>query len=155
MDSFEFMSYMIDPLTHEQMNLLYKANDVKYDKCNLYYDVIKTLNKLIVDTYLGDEYISNEEQKIEHYNWCFNTVIENFKKEKIIFGNIDDLKDYFFFFYDELFYKDKHKNIEKIDNLPELSFKFYRLKSRSDMDIMIELYKLFEKSLNEKIKNRV
>ena len=66
-----------------------------------------------------------------------------------------NIKDYFFFFYDELFYKDKHKNIEKIDNLPELSFKFYRLKSRSDMDIMIELYKLFEKSLNEKIKNRV
>lgn len=155
MNSFEFMSYMIDPLTYEQMNLLYKANDVKYDKCNLYYDVIKTLNKLIADTYLGDEYIINDNQKLEHYNWCFKTVIENFKKEKIIFDNINDLKDYFFFFYDELFYKDKDKNIEKIDNLPELSFKFYRLKSRSDMDIMIELYRLFEKSLNEKIKNTI
>ena len=113
------------------------------------------MNKLIVDTYLGDEYIINENQKLEHYNWCFKTVIENFKKEKIIFDNVNDLKDYFFFFYDELFYKDKDKNIEKIDNLPELSFKFYRLKSRSDMDIMIELYRLFEKSLNEKIKNTI
>jgi hypothetical protein len=111
MNSFEFMSYMIDPLTHEQMNLLYKANDVKYDKCNLYYDVIKTLNKLIVDTYLGDEYIINENQKLEHYNWCFKTVIGNFKKEKIIFDNVNDLKDYFFFFYEFSFYEknnDRH-----------------------------------------------
>lgn len=155
MNSLEFINYMVEPLTYEQMNLLYKANDVKYDKCNLYYDIIKTLNKLIVDTYLGDDYIISDEEKNAHYKWCFNTVIENLKKEKIVFGDTNDIKNYFFFFYDELFYKDKEKNIEKIDNLAELSFKFYRLKSRSDMDIMIELYKLFEKSLNEKIKNRI
>jgi hypothetical protein len=154
MNSHEFVSYMIDPLTYEQMNLLYKANDIKYEKCNLYYDIIKSLNKLVVDTYLGDEYIRNENEKIEHFNWCFNKVLDNLKKEKIIFDNTNDIKDYFFFFYDELFYKDKEKNTDKIDNLPELSFSYYRLKSRSDIDIMVELYKMFEKSLNEKLKNR-
>jgi len=151
MNTFEFMSYMVDPLTYEQMNLLYKANDIKYEKCKLYYDIIKSLNKLIHDTYLGDEYI-NDTQKLGHYNWCFNTVIDNLKKEKIIFSNTNELKDYFFFFYDELFYKDKDKILDKIDNLPELSFNYSRLKSRSDMDIMVELYKLFEKSLNDKLK---
>jgi len=152
MNSYEFVSYMIDPLTYEQMTLLYKANDIKYEKCNLYYDIIKTLNKLVVDTYLGDDFIKNENEKLEHYNWCFNKVVDNLKKEKIIFDNTNDIKDYFFFFYDELFYKDKEKNINKIDNLPELSFNYYRLKSRSDIDIMVELYKMFEKSLNEKLK---
>lgn len=151
MNSFEFMSYMVDPLTYEQMNLLYKANDVKYEKCKLYYDIIKSLNKLIYDTYLGEDFI-NDTHKAQHYNWCFKTVIDNLKKEKIILNNTNELRDYFFFFYDELFYKDKDKNLEKIDNLPELSFNYSRLKSRSDMDIMIELYKLFEKSLGDKLK---
>lgn len=151
MNTFEFMSYMVDPLTHEQMNLLYKANDVKYEKCRLYYDIIKTLNKLINDTYLGEEYI-NDTQKLQHYSWCFKKVMDDLKKEKIIFADTNELRDYFFFFYDELFYKDKDKNLDKIDNLPELSFNYSRLKSRSDMDIMIELYKLFEKSLGAKLK---
>ena len=47
MDNSEFMDYIVQPLTFEQMNLLYKANDIKYDRCGLYYDFIKTLNKLI------------------------------------------------------------------------------------------------------------
>ena len=31
MDNSEFMDYIVQPLTFEQMNLLYKANDIKYD----------------------------------------------------------------------------------------------------------------------------
>jgi len=74
------------------------------------------------------------------------------KEEKIIFDNTEKLREYFFYFYDELFYKDSEKSIEKIDKLAELSFDFNRIKSRSDIDIMIELYKMFEKSLYFKTK---
>jgi hypothetical protein len=34
----------------------------------------------------------------------------------------------------------------------ELSFNYHRLKSRSDIDVLIELYKLLDKSLNKKVK---
>ena len=152
MDNSQFMSYMIQPLTYEQMNLLYKANDIKFNKCGLYYDFIKSLNKLLVTTYLGSEYINSERQTAEHYSWCFNKVLSDFKKEKIVFDETEKLREYFLYFYDELFYKDNNKSLEKLDKLADLSFNFERLKSRSDMDIMIELYKMFDKSLYFKTK---
>jgi hypothetical protein len=147
MDSSQFMNYIIDPLTTEQMKLLYRVNNIKYEKCNLFYDFIKSLNKLIVETYLGEDYISTNKDIIGHYSWCFKKNIENFKLENIIFKNNIKLKEYFKYFYEEIFYKDVDRNLEKIDNLPELSFNYYRLKSMSDMDIMVELYSVFEKSL--------
>ena len=110
------------------------------------------MNKILIDTYLGNEYINSERQTKEHYLWCFNKVIENFKKEKIVFDNTEKLKEYFFYFYEELFYKDVNKSLDKLDKLAELSFNFARLKSRSDMDILIELYKMFDKSLYLKTK---
>lgn len=152
MNNSEFMNYMVTPLSYEQMQLLYKANDIKFDKCNLYYDFIKTLNKVIIDTYLGNEYINSEREIKEHFLWCFNKVISDFKNESIVFDNTDKIKEYFFYFYYELFYKDTTKTNEKIDKLADLSFDFNRIKSRSDIDIMIELYKLFEKSLYLKTK---
>ena len=84
MENSEFMNYITNPLTSDQMNLLYKANDIKFDRCNLYYDFIKSLNKVIVDTYLGSEYISTEREVKEHYLWCFNKVVSNFKEEQIL-----------------------------------------------------------------------
>jgi hypothetical protein len=152
MENSEFVNYITNPLTIDQMNLLYKANDVKFDRCNLYYDFIKSLNKVIVDTYLGSEYITTDREVKEHYLWCFNNIVENFKEENIIFDDVVRLKEYFFYFYDELFYKDSDKVLNKLDNLAEFSFDFHRIKSRSDIDIMIELYKLFEKSLYFKTK---
>jgi hypothetical protein len=152
MENSEFMNYITNPLTSDQMNLLYKANDIKFDRCNLYYDFIKSLNKVIVDTYLGSEYISTEREVKEHYLWCFNKVVSNFKEEQILFDDVDKLKEYFFYFYDELFHKDSDKLLNKLDNLAEFSFDFHRIKSRSDIDIMIELYKLFEKSIYFKTK---
>ena len=41
---------------------------------------------------------------------------------------------------------------EKLDKLPNLSFIYSRIKTRSDMDVLLELYRLFEKSLNFKLK---
>jgi hypothetical protein len=152
MENSEFVNYITNPLTIDQMNLLYKANDVKFDRCNLYYDFIKSLNKVIVDTYLGSEYITTDREVKEHYLWCFNNIVDNFKEENIIFDDVVRLKEYFFYFYDELFYKDSDKVLNKLDNLAEFSFDFHRIKSRSDIDIMIELYKLFEKSLYFKTK---
>jgi len=152
MENSEFVNYITNPLTIDQMNLLYKANDVKFDRCNLYYDFIKSLNKVIVDTYLGSEYITTDREVNEHYLWCFNNIVDNFKEESIVFDDVVRLKEYFFYFYDELFYKNGDKVLNKLDNLAELSFDFHKIKSRSDIDIMIELYKLFEKSLYFKTK---
>jgi len=81
-------------------------------------------------------------------------VIKNFKEENIIFDNTEDLKEYFFNFYMELFYKNNDKDgaLEKLNKLAIFSFDHLRIKTRSDMDVLLELYRLFEKSLNFKLK---
>ena len=154
MNSAEFIKYITTPLTIEEMNLLYKANNVKYDKCELYYDFILSLNKLVVDTFLGDDVINSEESIKSHFGWCIKKIFTNFKKENIIFDNTDELKNYFYNFYIELFYNINNKSdvIEKLNKLPILSFDYGRIKTRSDMDVLLELYRLLEKSLNFKLK---
>ena len=154
MNSAEFIKYITTPLTLEEMQLLYKANNVKYDKCELYRDFIITLNKLVVETFLGDDVINKEEDIKNHFDWCIEKVFCNFKKENIIFDNTIDLKEYFFNFYIELFYNvnDKKNSIEKLNKLNNLSFVYSRIKPRSDMDVLLELYRLFENSLNFKLK---
>lgn len=154
MNSAEFINYIVTPLSNEQMHLLYKANNVKYEKCNLYFDFILSLNKLIVETYLGDDFINSDEDIYNHFAWCIEKNVSNFKEENIVFNNIEKLKEYFYYFYYELFYKTEEKiNVEeRLNNLAILSFDYHRLKSRSDMDVLIELYKIFEKSLQKSLK---
>ena len=106
-------------------------------------------NKLIDKTYLGDDCISSNEEIKGHFDWCFNKTIENFKKENINFINYTDLRSYFYYYYDQLYYKDDEKSIEKIDKLPKFSFDYFKIKSMSDVDILIELYKIFEKTLKK------
>ncbi len=154
MNRSEFMSYIATPLTYDQMHLLYRANNIKYERCNLYYDLIMSLNKMINDTYLGSDFINGEKEITQHFNWCIDKVFNNFKDEKIIFDDTTAIKEYFYFFYYELFYKSKDKKniLKKLNNLGDLSFNYHRLKSRSDMDVLIELYKLLDKSINKKVK---
>lgn len=154
MNSAEFIKYITTPLMTEEMHLLYKANNIKYDKCELYYDFIVTLNKLVVETFLGDDVINSEEDIKNHFNWCVEKIFTNFKNENIIFDSMDDIKSYFYNFYVELFYNVNNKNevLDKLNKLPTLSFSYSRMKTRSDMDVLLELYHLFEKSLNFKLK---
>ena len=154
MNSAEFIQYITKELTMEEMTLLYKANNINYDKCNLYYDFIITLNRKVNNTFLGDDVINNEEDIKNHFNWCFNHTIKNFSKEGILFMETDLLKEYFFNFYVELFYYTPTKKdiLDKLDKFPNMSFDYYRLKTRSDMDALLELYRIFEKSLDYKLK---
>jgi len=154
MNSVEFFKYITMPLTIEEMTMLYKAYNIQYDKCCLFSDFIFSLNFYIVDTFLGDDVINDESDKKNHYNWCFNRVLSDFKEEGIEFSYNDDLNYYFYNFYFELFYNDidKENSLEKLNKLPNYSFDYRKIKSRSDLDVLVELYKLFDKSLQNKIK---
>ena len=136
------------------MHLLYRANNIKYEKCELFHDFIKSINKIIYKTYLGEEYISNAKEMVQHFNWCVDKVLSDFGEENIIFQDTTQIKEYFYFFYEELFYKRNEdvNKLDKLDKLANLSFNYHRLKSRSDIDVLIELYKLLDKSLTKKIK---
>ena len=61
------------------------------------------------------------------------------------------MKSYLFNFYDDLFYKEEMEELykDKLDILNNLFLNYRRVKSRSDIDITTEIYKLFDRSLGK------
>ena len=147
------MNYIKNPLSESSVAILYDANSIRFDKCQLYSDFVCSLLMIVFDTYLNDV-ITTEKQQLEHFNWCWNKNISNFKEEGIEFTPIKELQDYFKEFTFEVYYaiEDKDNN-EYINNnlilLWEYIFDYKKPKSRSDIDSFIEIYNIFEKSLKK------
>jgi hypothetical protein len=74
-------------------------------------------------------------------------VIENFKKENIIIKSDGDHKDYFQSFFIDTFYNQTESNLKK--SIPKFLNEIFEIGitySKSDLDLLTELYKLIEKN---------
>jgi hypothetical protein len=148
-----FLKYINTPLSRESIIVLYNANNINLEKCELYNEFIQSLIFLVYDTYMGDD-ITNEKEQKNHFNWCWDKNIENFEKEGFIFNSLK-LKSYFLEFMLEVYYPitKKEENKTALDNIIKLwvyIFDYNNNKSKSDMDTLIEVYKMFENSLKIK-----
>jgi hypothetical protein len=137
-------------MSKESIAVLYNANNIKYEKCELYKDFIQSLITLIFDTYMGDDITDNDQQK-NHFKWCWEENIKNFKEESIIFKS-DKLYTYFLEFMLEVYYpiSQKEENVIAHKNILKLwsyIFDYDNVKSKSDVDTLIEVYKLFDLSI--------
>jgi hypothetical protein len=123
-----------------------------YEKIELYGDVFKSLNHIILDTYLGDDVSEtkitlSEEDKISHFDWCWKKVIDDFRRENIIIKHDGEHKEYFKSFYLETFYNQNEIRIK--DSIPKFLSEIFDVTmtySKSDLDLLTELYKLIEKN---------
>lgn len=137
-------------MSKESILVLYAAHNIKYEKCELYSDFVQSLINLIFTTYLGDEITTQVEQK-NHFKWCWNKNVENFKLEGI---NVDSQKLYKYFsdFMFQVFYTvpktETEKANENILKLWKYILDYNNNKSKSDVDTLIEVYKLFEAGTN-------
>lgn len=146
----ELLNYINTPLSKESISLLYTTHNIKYEKCELFNDFIQSLIILIFDTYMGDD-ITDKSEQINHFKWCWNKNIENFKKEGIGIADIK-LYNYFLEFMLEVYYpiRKKEENEKAHSNILKLwayIFDYTNNKSKSDMDTFIEVYKLLESSV--------
>jgi hypothetical protein len=152
MNKGNFFDYINNPLSQDSILMLYKVHNIKYEKCELYSDFVQSLLRIIFDTYLGDDVTSIEGQ-IKHFKWCWDKNISNFKKEGIHFEN-ENLYHYFLEFTLEVFYSSPDKNPMDFKDKGVLKIWYYifdynKTKSNSDMDTLIEIYKIFEQSLKK------
>jgi hypothetical protein len=148
-----FLKYINNPMSRESIIVLYNANNINLEKCELYNEFIQSLIFLVYDTYMGDD-ITNEKEQKNHFNWCWGKNVENFEKEGFIFNSLK-LKNYFLEFMLEVYYPitKKEENKMALDNIIKLwvyIFDYNNSKSKSDMDTLIEVYKMFENSLKIK-----
>ncbi len=145
-----FLDYINTPMSKESIAMLYDVNDIKFEKCELYSDFVQSLLRLAFDTYLGDDVTSIENQ-IKHFKWCWEKNKSNFISEGLIFDN-PKLYNYFLEFMLEVYYSSVDKNqIEDADKLLLKLwyniFDYTRVKTHSDMDTLIEIYQIMEKSI--------
>jgi hypothetical protein len=157
MNESEFLRYVLRPLTDEELTLLYKANNICYERCGLYSDFLQSIMDLIKETYLGDDVVISADDRESHFKWCLNKIIINFKDESINFTRTPEIYDLlhtyaFDFFYNE---KDKDNMTDKMVKYWEHIFKYSAIKTKSELDTMVDVYRIFEKSLfmSEKIED--
>lgn len=147
LNTVDFIEYISKNMERDDLLLLYRINNIKREKLELYSDFVYSLNDLVINTYMGDD-ITLGDNKEKHFNWCWSKVIDSFKKEGIYFMETDDLYSYFLSFYQESFYdEDKEENkTSKIGDFWEEIFDFNNTKTMSEYETLLEIYKIFNKS---------
>tara|TARA_R110002050_G_scaffold34397_1_gene86772 strand:+ start:13136 stop:13561 length:426 start_codon:yes stop_codon:yes gene_type:complete len=130
------------------VKMIYSANNIKYELCELFSDFSQSLLSIVFQTYLGDD-VMNDDDKYAHFKWCWEKNIENFKSEGIIFEHNDNaFEHYYLYLYSSYwdFEKTEELNNElKLDWLNILNYD--KNKIGGDIELLIESYLMLEKSL--------
>ena len=154
MNSMEnFFNWMSKPIASDEVTIWFNVHNMNYEKIELIGDFFKSLNTKITDTYFGEEsqetkIALNQEDKDSHFEWCWKKVLDDFAKENIIVSPNGEHKNYFKEFFMESFYNQPDKNVKtNIPNFINDVFEIQKVFTKSDLDILTELYKLLDKNI--------
>jgi len=144
---------MTKPIPKEEVIIWFNIHNMNYEKIELYGDISKSLTTIIMDTYLGENnsetkiMISDEDNR-SHFDWCWKKMIDGFRRENIIIKSKGEHKEYFESFFMDTFYNQSRESIKHSINkfLTEI-FDTEMTYSKSDLDLLTELYKLMEKNM--------
>jgi hypothetical protein len=148
--SFDFIEYISKPMERRDIHLILKLSGFIVERGDLLLDFCKSLTQKIIRTYLGDD-IMSEQDREKHFQWCWESVLKDFGKELIYFNKKGDLRDYFEYFFYEIFYKEEskeEKSFEKTLYFVIKSFNYNEIQTKSEIDNYLDLYKIFNKSYN-------
>jgi len=144
---FESLSH--DNYRH-QLEIWYKAYNISHEKIELFHDFLLSLYNIIDESYLGPDIIETDDDQKSHFNWCWNKNIENFNKERIFFKEKGIHYEYIWNFFSEAFYYTNINNGKvKILEYIEILFDFRHKKTRSELDVLTEIYKLLNEGLRK------
>jgi hypothetical protein len=133
-----------------QIDIWYKAYNISREKIELFHDFLISLYNLVEDTYLGSDVVELEEDQRNHFTWCWDKTLENFKKEKILFKERGAYYEYFWNFFLEAYYFQKLEDkTVRINEYFTKLFNFKYRKTRSELDMLTEIYKLFDQNLKK------
>lgn len=133
-----------------QIDIWYKAYNISREKIELFHDFLISLYNLVDNTYLGSDVVELEEDQKNHFTWCWDKTIDNFLKEKIYFKNRGAYYEYFWNFFLEAYYFQKLEDkTVRINEYFTKLFNFKYRKTRSELDMLTEIYKLFDQNLKK------
>jgi hypothetical protein len=152
-----FFNYISKPVHPDDVQVWLNINNIIPEKVDLYSDFTSSLYKLILNTYLGEDDKSNEsniklteEDNTKHFDWCWKKTIENFTKENIKFYSKGEHYDHFKSFFDEVYYNQKEQKVkDQIGVFFEDLFDLKKPFTKSDIDMLTDLYKSLDKNLKK------
>tara|TARA_R110000803_G_C11805229_1_gene299928 strand:- start:47 stop:529 length:483 start_codon:yes stop_codon:yes gene_type:complete len=146
----DFIKYISKPVEKKDINLIYKINGITQEKSELMCDFVSTLFQTVYTTYMGDNLMSKNDQ-IKHFKWCWNKVLVGFGKELIFFNKSGMFYEYLSNLMLETFYRETDKSEKNTENTLYFiinSFNYSKIKTKSELDNFIDLYKIFNKSFS-------
>lgn len=145
-----YLEFITSESYKNQIDVWHKTYNISWEKTELFYDFLKSLYDLIDKSYLGSDVMFDEPSQRSHFIWCWNKTIENFEKEKILFKTNGSHYDYFWnFFLEAYYYPQMDNRIIKISEYFYKLFDFKHKKTRSELDILTEVYKLLDQNLKK------
>lgn len=151
-----FYSWMMKPVNHDDVEVWFNVNNMIYEKRQLFSDFTFSLYHLINSTYLGDDLdntsetklVLSQEDKLKHFDWCWKKTLDNFSKENIKFNVKGEHREYYEKFFMDLFYNAENKTIsENIVKFFQELFDEEKMFTKSDLDMLTEIYKLLNKNI--------
>ena len=143
-----YLEFVSSESYKHHLDVWYRAYNVSHEKTELFYDFLISLYDLIEDTFLGEDVLYSEVEQRNHFTWCWNKTIENFEKEKIYFKEKGNHYEYFWNFFLEAYYYPKlDGEVPKIKEYFYKVFDFTHRKTRSELDILTEIYRLINQNL--------
>ncbi len=101
-----FFKWMSKPIPNDEVVVWFSVHNMIPERIELYGDIFKSLYQIISETYLGEESSEtkismSDDDKINHFEWCWKTLLDNFAKENIRIKHGGKHKDYFQEFLDK------------------------------------------------------
>jgi len=152
----QFFKWLSTPMDKEDIDTWNRANNIIPEYCDLFEDFSFSLYYLISETYLGFSHgdsnatkigVMNDD-KLEHFRWCFDKVILDFKKENITFNFSSNDYDFFESFYMEVYYEQLDGVVrDSIESFLRELFNRRRTITKPDLEMFTDLYKSLERSV--------
>lgn len=124
------------------------------DRVEIYKDFTMNLMYYITNYYIDYESIHEDQDIHNHFMWCFRKVCDEFQKEGIDFSKNQELKEYFHAYYYHQFYKAKNNSnqdtsVEYFERFWKSIFEIDRQKNKNLINILVEIYNIYDKSINQ------
>lgn len=134
----------------QQLDVWYRTYNIHREKIELFYNFLSSLYDLIDDTFLGVDVLYDENDQLNHFTWCWDKTISNFSKEKIYFKNSGTHYEYMWSFFFEAYYLSQmDEKDNRINEYLYRLFDFRYRKTRSELTILTEVYKLLDVNLKK------
>jgi len=144
----ELINELKKSLTLSELQIFYKRNNINFQEIDTFHDLAISLTETVHSTYLGDDVMKDGSQ-LRHFDWCWQKVLDDLKKENLEFKPNSTLYKYFVKYFKDMYYtrENKGESARVITRYWDLIMSYNTTKPHGELRIFLNLYKLMRKNL--------